>query len=120
MSWFPLQISRRMDLALEKARATRQMWGIMRLWIRVLSFMVEVGEEWDEGEDEDAGDLFMLEKIWREIGLLGWDRLTILIKAVFGRKDIYVGVGRSNCPNGIYKGSRLPISHSGVNFLFFF
>ena len=84
MSWFSLKISRRKDLALEKARVMRQMWEIMRSWIRVLSFMVEVREEC-EGEDEEVGDLFMREKMWRERGHLGWDRLTILIKALFGR-----------------------------------
>lgn len=45
-----------MDLVLEKARTTPHMWEKMRLWIRVLSFMVVV-----RVEDED--DLFMFEKI---------------------------------------------------------
>lgn len=46
-----------MDLALESARITRQMWENIRLWIRVFTFMVvredeQVVEDDDEDEDE--------------------------------------------------------------------
>jgi len=51
-------MSRRMVLALEMARATRQMWEKMRFRIRVLSFIVFRHEE----EDEEEDGLDMLEK----------------------------------------------------------